>query len=151
MMQNAYRAGKAIRDSPEPECEVSGPVQEISSNRAWPTASLRFSAFSKRGDIEGLPSSRRGTRFRIDGGNAQLNFDCVSSRVRSTPAIPLTVRVGFTDQWTPRKGAVGREYPKDVAAVLHSAATSVARKLECSDNGGLPARSEDLKAVPPRK
>ncbi|MGW1766145.1 hypothetical protein ACWCQL_18985 [Streptomyces sp. NPDC002073] len=150
-MARAYRAGKGVRDSSQPECEVSGPVQEIGDSRAWPTAVLRFTASSKLGDT-GLPERAPGISFTVAGADAYLGFDCVSAQVGSTAAIPLTISIGFDDHWTPRKGTPdGSEHPKELAAVLHSAATSVARKLECSDNGGLPARSEDLKAVPPRK
>ncbi|MFF4643686.1 hypothetical protein [Streptomyces sp. NPDC001389] len=74
-----------------------------------------------------------------------LDYDCVSPRVGSTPEVPLRIRLLFQERWAASKGeAVLRP---DYLAIAHSAALAVAKELRCVDDGGLPARAEDLPAA----
>ncbi|MFE2149642.1 hypothetical protein ACFXAO_06410 [Streptomyces lavendulae] len=139
-MEDAYRSGKRIRDMPQPVCEVAGPDKE----RHIPTVRLMFTAYSKHaGDPVDFPGvSDSGVRVSADGKRVYFSYDCVSPRVGSTADIPLRIKILFHEQWDESKGATA--LAQDYLAVTHSAALAVAEALGCVDDGGLPARAQEL-------
>lgn len=139
-MEDAYRAGAKIRDMPQPVCRISG----APPRSHFPTAQLMFTAYSKHaGDPVDFPGvSDSGVRVSTDGKRVYFSYDCVSPRVGSTSDIPLRIRILFHEQWDESKGAavLGQDY----LAVTHSAALAVAKVLGCVNDGGLPARAQEL-------
>ncbi|MFE2851658.1 hypothetical protein ACFXJO_11045 [Streptomyces lavendulae] len=139
-MEDAYRSGAKIRDMPQPVCRISGaPLRS-----RYPTAQLMFTAYSKHaGDPVDFPGvSDSGLRVSTDGKRVYFSYDCVSPRVGSTSDIPLRIRILFHEQWQGSKGATA--LAQDYLAVTHSAALAVAKALGCVDDGGLPARAQEL-------
>ncbi|MEU4951309.1 hypothetical protein [Streptomyces lavendulae] len=139
-MEDAYRAGAKIRDMPQPVCVISG----APPRSHFPTAQLMFTAYSKHaGDPVDFPGvSDSGVRVSTDGKRVYFSYDCVSPRVGATPDIPLRIRILFHEQWDESKGATA--LGQDYLAVTHSAALAVAKALGCVDDGGLPARAQEL-------
>lgn len=139
-MEDAYRSGKRIRDMPQPVCEVAGSDKE----RHIPTVRLRFTAYSKHaGDPADFPGvSDRGLRISAQAKRVYFSYDCVSPRVGSTEDIPLRINILFHERWDESKGpaVLGQDY----LAVTHSAALAVAEALGCVNDGGLPARAQEL-------
>ncbi|MFE2248594.1 hypothetical protein [Streptomyces lavendulae] len=103
-----------------------------------------FTAYSKYdADPADLPGeSARGPRVWKQGKSVDVTFDCVSVRVGSTSDIPLQVTAAFQEQWQGSKGATA--LGQDYLAVTHSAALAVAQALGCVNDGGLPARAQEL-------
>ncbi|MFE2325689.1 hypothetical protein ACFXD5_17495 [Streptomyces sp. NPDC059385] len=139
-MEDAYRSGKKIRDMPQPVCQVAG----ADKGSRIPTARVMFTAYSKQAaDPADLPGvGARDVRVMTQRKRVNLTFDCVSSRVGSTQDVPLQVTLAFQERWDESKGdaVLGQDY----LAVTHSAALAVAKELGCANNGGLPARADDL-------
>lgn len=140
-MEDAYRAGKNISDMPQSSCEISG---QPAATRLAP-ARVRFTAYSLyAGDPTDFPGvSDRGVRVSTPERKVvYLDYDCVSPRVGSTQDVPLRIRLFFQEQWDASKGETVLR--PDYLAIAHSAALAVAKELRCVDDGGLPARAEDL-------
>ncbi|MEV7544037.1 hypothetical protein [Streptomyces sp. NPDC089915] len=138
-MENAYRSGNRIRQMPQSTCEISG----SDGGGHVPTAMVRFTASSKRDDF--LSGNDRGVRVSTrERKIVYLEYDCVSPRVGSTQDIPLRIRLLFQDRWQASKG--DPTLRPDYLTATHSAALAVAKELRCVDDGGLPARAEDLPA-----
>ncbi|MEU3722621.1 hypothetical protein [Streptomyces sp. NPDC031705] len=139
VMENAYRAGKDIRNMPQSTCEVSGSERD----HRIPRLRVRFTAYSKHADFPDV--SDQGVHVSTRERKAvHLSYDCVSTRVGSTQDIPLRIGLLFHDRWDDSKGeAVLRA---DYLAITHSAALAVAKELQCADDGGLPPHAE---ALPP--
>ncbi|MFF4581700.1 hypothetical protein ACFY15_25425 [Streptomyces sp. NPDC001373] len=129
---------------PQSTCEIS--AEPVASRLA--TALVRFTAYSKyAGDSADFPgASDQGVQVSTRQRKVvHLEYDCVSPRVGSTQDVPLRIRILFHEQWDASKGeAVLRP---DYLAIAHSAALAVAKELRCVDDGGLPARAEDLPAA----
>lgn len=141
VMEDAYRSGNRIREMPQAVCEVSGSEKELHV----PTVTLQFTAFSLyAGDPADFPSgSDRGVRVASSPGKfMHLSYDCVSSRVGSTPEVPLRIKILLHEEWEESKG--GDVLRADYMAINHSAGLAVAKELRCADDGGLPARAADL-------
>ncbi|MGW1639694.1 hypothetical protein [Streptomyces lavendulae] len=139
-MEDAYRSGAKIHDAPQPVCRIVG----TGKDGYRPMAHVMFTAYSKYdADPADLPgASARGPRVRTQGKSVDVTFDCVSVRVGSTSDVPLQVTVAFQEQWQGSKGATA--LAQDYLAVTHSAALAVAEALGCVDDGGLPARAQEL-------
>lgn len=139
-MEDAYRAGKKIRDMPQPVCEAVGEAKD----HRIPTAQIMFTAYSKHaGDPADFPGvSDSGVKVSKRQKTNNLLFDCVSSRVGSTQDVPLRIGLAFQERWDESQGAtvLGQDY----LAVTHSAALAVARELGCANDGGLAARADGL-------
>ncbi|MEU4731370.1 hypothetical protein [Streptomyces sp. NPDC023588] len=140
VMEEAYQAGKKIRDMPQPVCEMSGRPTET----GLATARMMFTAYSKHAaDPADLPGvGARDVRVSTRNKEVGLTFDCVSSRVGSTQDVPLQITLDFQERWDASKGE-GVLKP-DYLAITHSAALAVAKELGCANDGGLPARAIDL-------
>ncbi|GAA3242423.1 hypothetical protein [Streptomyces lavendulae] len=139
-MEDAYRSGAKIHDAPQPVCRIVG----TDKDGYRPTAHVMFTAYSKYdADPADLPGeSARGPRVWKQGKSVDVTFDCVSVRVGSTSDIPLQVTAAFQEQWQGSKGATA--LGPDYLAVTHSAALAVAKVLGCVNDGGLPARAQEL-------
>ncbi|MFE2166905.1 hypothetical protein ACFXB3_17845 [Streptomyces sp. NPDC059447] len=141
VMEDAYRAGKRINDMPQPVCEASGAEAKAGY---IPTVRIMFTAYSKHaGDPPDFPGvSDSGVMVSQRQKTNHLSYDCTSSRVGSTDNVPLRIKLAFQERWDGSKGetVLGQDY----LAVTHSAALAVAKELGCTNNGGLPARADDL-------
>ncbi|MEW2138991.1 hypothetical protein AB0892_20765 [Streptomyces sp. NPDC005409] len=139
-MEDAYQAGKEIRDMPQPVCEMSGRPTET----GLATARMMFTAYSKHaGDPADFPGvSDSGVRVAMEQKRVYLSYDCVSSRVGSTQEIPLRIKLLFQERWDASKGE--DVLRPDYLTITHSAALAVAKELRCANDGGLPARAVDL-------
>ncbi|MFB0629199.1 hypothetical protein [Streptomyces sp. AB3(2024)] len=139
-MEDAYRSGSKIHYAPQPVCRIVG----MGKGGYRPIAHVMFTAYSKYdADPADLPGvSARGPRVWAQGKSVDLTFDCVSARVGSTSDVPLQVTAAFQEQWQASKGAAA--LAQDYLAVTHSAALAVAKALGCVDDGGLPARAQEL-------
>ncbi|MET8754417.1 hypothetical protein ABZW32_30630 [Streptomyces sp. NPDC004667] len=139
-MEDAYRSGAKIHYAPQPVCRIVG----MGKAGYRPTANVMFTAYSKYdadpADLPGVTARR--PRVWMQGKSVDVTFDCVSVRVGSTPDVPLQVTTAFQEQWQASKGAavLGQDY----LAVTHSAALAVAKVLGCVNDGGLPARAQEL-------
>ncbi|MFD8147970.1 hypothetical protein [Streptomyces sp. NPDC059708] len=128
---------------PQSTCQISG--QPAKSRLA--TARVRFTAYSLlAGDPADFPGvSDRGVRVSTrEKKIVYLDYDCVSPRVGSTQEVPLRIRLRFQDRWQSSKGDPALR--PDYLTATHSAALAVAKELRCVDDGGLPARAEELPA-----
>ncbi|MFJ8166333.1 hypothetical protein ACIRBY_36210 [Streptomyces sp. NPDC096136] len=143
-MKDAYRSGGKIREMPQATCEIA--AQPVPFRLA--TALIRFTAYSKHaGDSSDFPgASDQGVQVSTRQRKVvHLEYDCVSPRVGSTQNVPLRIRILFHEQWDASKGETVLR--PDYLAIAHSAALAVAKELRCVDDGGLPARAEDLPAA----
>ncbi|MGW7450615.1 hypothetical protein [Streptomyces sp. NPDC054787] len=140
VMEDAYRAGKEIRNMPQPVCEAVGSDKEFHI----PTTRLMFTAYSKHAaDPADLPGAgARDVRVSTRNKEVGLTFDCVSSRVGSTQDVPLQITLDFQERWDESKGE--DVLRPDYLAITHSAALAVAKELGCANDGRLPARAVDL-------
>ncbi|MFF8268780.1 hypothetical protein ACF059_15455 [Streptomyces sp. NPDC016562] len=140
MMEDAYRAGRKIKNMPQPVCEMVGRPTET----GVATARVMFTAYSKHaGDPADFPGvGDSGVRVRMEQKRVYLSYDCVSSRVGSTQEIPLRIKLLFQERWDASKGE--DVLRPDYLAITHSAALAVAKELRCANDGGLPARAVDL-------
>ncbi|MFF3862968.1 hypothetical protein [Streptomyces sp. NPDC002209] len=149
-LESAYRAGRKVRDTSIPSCDISGAVKDVDSDRYYPTASLRFRATSKNAGVpDYMPEANdAGTKGWASFREYTIAFDCVSSRIGSTSDVPLRITAEFHSKWD--KGQAGESaLAPDYVALAHSAALAVARELGCDARGGLPERPEDLPKAEP--
>ncbi|MER7465503.1 hypothetical protein [Streptomyces sp. NPDC097981] len=149
-LESAYRAGRMVRDTSIPSCDISGALKDIDSDRYYPTAYLRFRATSKN---EGVPDYMPGAKDAGAKGWAgfrkhTIAFDCISPRVGSTSEVPLRITAAFRSKWD--KGQAGEAaLASDYVTLAHSAALAVAEALGCDARGGLPDRPEGLPKAEP--
>ncbi|MGE7385364.1 hypothetical protein ACQKM2_07760 [Streptomyces sp. NPDC004126] len=140
VMEDAYRSGREIRWMPQAECEVRG----VAQGGRIPSLRVRFTADSKldefREEREPGVSVSTGLRKRV-----YLSYECVSPRAGSTRDAPLEIAVFFHERRDESEGAAVLR--PDHLALTHSAALAVAKELRCADDGGLPARAEQLPAA----
>ncbi|MFJ7158039.1 hypothetical protein ACIQUQ_24320 [Streptomyces sp. NPDC101118] len=135
VLEDAYKAGYKVRDMPGAYCVIRG---DVPSAKRYSTVKLEFTAYSEKADLPDYAKGRlehgKGTMTGLYGSRTSISFDCVSSRVGSTPAIPLRVNgriTAFADPEPPHAA-------EDRMLILHTASLSLAKELGCRNNGGLP-------------
>ncbi|MFJ6939478.1 hypothetical protein [Streptomyces sp. NPDC101132] len=145
VLEDAYKAGYKVRDMPGAHCVIRG---EVPSADLDYTVKLDFTAYSEKADLPDYAKGRldhgKGTLTSLYGSRTSISFDCVSSRVGSTAAIPLRVNGRITSE----DGTTSSEPPtaaEDRMLILHTASLSLAKELGCRNNGGLP---DDVSGLP---
>ncbi|MFJ3205468.1 hypothetical protein [Streptomyces sp. NPDC086989] len=147
-LASAYRAGERVRDTSIPECDISGALKPVESDRYYPTAYLRFRATSKKAGVpDYMPGAEdEGTMVWSTFRAYEIAFDCVSPRIGSTREVPLRIAAQFRSEWDKGQASESVLAP-DYATLAHSAALAIAEELGCDAQGGLPARPEGLPAA----
>ncbi|MCJ0872265.1 hypothetical protein [Streptomyces sp. AP-93] len=134
-LEEAYHAGPGPRQFTAPVCRVTGTVGQ--GKRA---GEIRIAAGSP---APGNPEAD-GTGVQVMSADKErgVSFDCVSTRVGSTHAVPLRITAWYQDEYRNSKGdaALGEDY----VVLAHSAALAMAKATGCENSGGLPARAADL-------
>ncbi|WP_031156987.1 hypothetical protein [Streptomyces xanthophaeus] len=138
-LEDAYRAGAAIRDMSHPRCEVAAQPGKPHVRRLIVDFVPLSRHIQKSEDF--LGPDDKGVRVSAGVKHVSLGFDCVSSRAASTEEIPLRISVQLTEQGTRKGDAV---LAQDYRAITHGAALAVAEELGCVNDGGLPARAAGL-------
>ncbi|MCX4629630.1 hypothetical protein [Streptomyces sp. NBC_01443] len=146
-LEEAYRSGKEVRNMPMPDCDISGKPKEIDGFGHYPSAQVRFKAFSKNAGIPDYVPGATDSGVNVGGRIRQRSvaFDCVSPRVGSTAEVPLRITATFFNKFDKGNGDEA-VLDKDYFLLVHTAALSMAEELGCANNGGLPDRAD---ALPP--
>ncbi|MFF1411149.1 hypothetical protein ACFVX6_15370 [Streptomyces sp. NPDC058289] len=131
-LEEAYREGAGPRELTAPVCTITGSV-----GLGKRVGEIRIAAGSA---APGDPGAA-GTGVRVVRADKQrgVSFDCVSTRVGSTRAVPLRITASYEDKYQNSKGdaALGEDY----LVLAHSAALAIARESGCENTGGLPAEA----------